>query len=100
MDKQSLDTLYNDFRQAANAVFAGKTVNIAPLHNASTKIVTFLDRTYTREQLMLDAKLKSADQKESATVKWSLILSFTRLYPGNCRRGLVNLKYFFSHIET
>ena len=26
---------------------------------------------------MLDAKLKSADQKESATVKWSMILSFT-----------------------
>jgi diguanylate cyclase (GGDEF)-like protein len=77
MDKQSLDALYTDFRQAAAAVFAGKTVNIVPLHNASTKIVTFLDRTYTREQLMLDAKLKSADQKESATVKWSLILSLS-----------------------
>lgn len=77
LDKQSLDNLYADFRQAAAAVFAGKAVNLAPLHNASTNIVSFLDKTYTREQLMLDAKLKSADQKESATVKWSLILSFT-----------------------
>lgn len=77
MDKQSLDKLYADFRQEAAAVFTGKTVNIAPLHNASTKIVTFLDRIYTSEQLMLDAKLKSADLKESATVKWSMILSLT-----------------------
>jgi len=77
MDRLSLDKLYADFRQAATAVFTGETANISQLHNASTEIVTFLDNIYSRERLMLDAKLKSADQKESATVKWSVILSLT-----------------------
>lgn len=77
MEKQSLDKLYADFRQEAAFIFAGETVNITPLHNAALEILTSLDRIYTREQLMLAAKLKSADEKESATVKWSMILSLT-----------------------
>jgi diguanylate cyclase (GGDEF)-like protein len=75
-DKQVLDRLYADFRQASAALFAGRA-EITPLHDASTRIVTVLDSLYTREQKMLGDKLKSADQKERSTVRWSLILSLT-----------------------
>ncbi len=77
MDKQALDRLYADFQQASAAVFAGNTTNITQLHNTSTRVVTFLDKLYTREQMLLGAKLKSADKKQSLTVKWSLVLSLT-----------------------
>ncbi|NVN98504.1 MAG: diguanylate cyclase [Geobacteraceae bacterium] len=76
-DKQALDKLYADFRLAADGLFTAQVTDTAPLHKSSANIQTLLETLYSREQLMLDAKLKSADQKESFTVKWSLILSVT-----------------------
>lgn len=76
-DKLALDKLYADFLQAAAGVFATDTADLSPLHKSSTNILALLDMLYTRERLMLDAKIRSADQKESFTVRWSLILSVT-----------------------
>jgi len=76
-DKQALHNLYADFQHKSAALFAGNTAELVPLQNASTKIITFLDQLYNREQQRLDAKINSADEKESSTVKWSLILSLT-----------------------
>jgi len=77
VDRQALHKLYADFQQKSAALFAGKTTEIVPLQNTSTKIVTFLDQLYSRELQRLNAKIDSADEKESYTVKWSLILSLT-----------------------
>lgn len=79
-DKQELATLYAGFQRAATALFTAKTSNLAPLQDTSTRIVTFLEKLHSREQLLLAAKLIAADQKESFTVKWSLILSFTGFF--------------------
>jgi diguanylate cyclase (GGDEF)-like protein len=76
-DKQILDEMYGDFLKKSEPVFAGKTADIAPLQNASKRIRTFLDKLYTRERTMLGAKLESADQKESSTVRWTLVLSLS-----------------------
>jgi len=77
VDRQTLFKLYADFQQKSAALFAGNTAEIVPLQNTSTRIVTFLDQLYSRELQMLNAKIDSADEKESYTVKWSLILSLT-----------------------
>lgn len=76
-DKLALDKLYADFRQAAAGVLATDTTDLSPLHKSSTNILALLDKLYTRERLLLDAKIRSADRKESFTVRWSLILSVT-----------------------
>jgi diguanylate cyclase (GGDEF)-like protein len=76
-DKQALDKMYADFLEKSAPVFTGTTANIAPLHDASKRIVTFLNKLYAHERAMLSAKLKSADQKESSTVRWSLLLSLS-----------------------
>jgi GGDEF domain-containing protein len=80
MDKQALQSLHAEFRQTAATVFTGRPANIAPLHDASTRIVILLDEISSREQLQLGAKLKEADQKESSTVKWTLVLSLTGFF--------------------
>jgi methyl-accepting chemotaxis protein len=77
MDEQTLHKLYADFQHKAATLFAGKAAEIEPLQRSSTKIVGFLDRLYNHEQQMLNAKIDSADEKESSTVRWSLILSLT-----------------------
>jgi diguanylate cyclase (GGDEF)-like protein len=77
MEKQALDMLYGDFRRSSTALFSGNTSALSALQDSSTRIVTLLDKLYTREQKLLGAKLKSADQKESSTVRLSLILSLT-----------------------
>ena len=77
MEKQAIDGLYADFHTQAETLFTGNAAALSPLQDTSTKIVTFLDKLYNREQKMLGAKLNSADQKERFTVKWSLILSLT-----------------------
>ena len=77
MDKQALQKLYADFQHKSAALFTGNTVEILPLQDSSTRIVTFLDRLYKREQQLLNAKIDSADEKENSTVRWSLILSLT-----------------------
>jgi diguanylate cyclase (GGDEF)-like protein len=76
-DKQAVQKLYADFQHNAAELFAGRTAEIAPLQSSSTKVITFLDQLYGREQQRLDAKIKSAEEKESSTVKWALILSLT-----------------------
>lgn len=77
LDKQALDKLYADFRLAAGELFDARSTDTEKLHKSSANIQTLLEALYNREKLTLDAKLKSADEKESSTVKWSLILSVT-----------------------
>jgi diguanylate cyclase (GGDEF)-like protein len=74
-DEVVLDRLYAAFLQKSVPVFTGKTTDIAPLHDASSGIQSFLDQLYTRERRMLGGKLVSADQKESSTVRWTVILA-------------------------
>lgn len=76
-EKKALEKLYVSFSQTTTETFSVEKADLAPLHKSSTDILTLLDTLYTREQLILAAKIKSADSKERLTVKWSLILSVT-----------------------
>jgi GGDEF domain-containing protein len=73
----AFSAVYDRFRVAVADLFNNKTTSIKQIQATSTNVVNALDMLYSREQLLLDAKLKSADRKESSTVNLTLFLSFT-----------------------
>ena len=76
-EKIAISAVYDRFRHSVADLFAGKTDSTREIQSTSTNTVNALDALYNREQMLLNAKLKSADRKESSTVRITLLLSFT-----------------------
>lgn len=76
----ALDSLYQSFRKDVGRMLAGSTQNENHYRDSATRVLNALDAIAGNEQLRLNDKLKAADQKERATVRLTLILSFTGFF--------------------
>jgi len=74
---EPLARLYQSYTTNAEQLFQGKTSDTLPLKTAAEKVLNAIDTFYTSKQSQLNSKLEAADEKESLTIRWTLILSFT-----------------------
>jgi len=68
---------YAQYRRLANAVFMGESKSPVALQASAARVISSIDMLSTNEQVRLNTKLESADQRQQWTVSWTLILSFT-----------------------
>lgn len=73
----TLTTLYETFRRDVTQLLAGSRTEEGRFRDSATRVLKSLDTIAGNEQIRLNEKLKAADGKERATVRWTLILSFT-----------------------
>lgn len=76
-DIEPLAQLYQNYRTNTYRLFQGKTSDPLPIKAAAQKVFNSIDVIYKNRQNQLNAKLETADDKESSTIRWTLILSFT-----------------------
>ena len=72
-----LAQLYQNYRTDAHRMFQGNMSAPIPMNTAAQEVFDAIDRLYKNRQKQLNAKLETADDKESLTIRWTLILSFT-----------------------
>ncbi|TWJ17057.1 GGDEF domain-containing protein [Geobacter argillaceus] len=73
----ALTSFYQAFRSDVARLLAGSSSAENQFRDSATKVLNTLDAIAGNEQIRLNEKLKAADRKEGATVRWTLILSFT-----------------------
>src|SRR5512138_1860863 len=73
----ALTSLYQGFRRDVTKILAGSSAEEGRFRDSATQVLNALDTIAGNEQIRLNDKLKAADLKEQATVRWTLILSFT-----------------------
>lgn len=76
-DIEPLSQLYQNYRTNTYRLFQGKTSDPLSIKAAAQKVFNSIDVIYKNRQDQLNAKLETADDKESSTIRWTLILSFT-----------------------
>lgn len=75
-----MDNLCTDFAQfsrKAEDLFEGRNSDIKQLKAAAGKVNTSIENLFASRQVILNNKLKKAEQKREMTVKWTLFLSFS-----------------------
>lgn len=76
-DIEPLSQLYQNYRTNTYRLFQGTTSDPLSIKAAAQKVFNSIDIIYKNRQDQLNAKLETADDKESSTIRWTLILSFT-----------------------
>src|SRR5512138_1129019 len=76
----ALNSLYQGFRKDVGRMLTGSTQQENHYRDSATRVLNTLDAIAHNEQVRLNEKLKAADEKERATVRWTLILSFTGFF--------------------
>lgn len=76
-DIEPLFQLYQNYRTNTYRFFQGTTSDPLPLKAAEQKVFNAIDIIYQNRQNQLNAKLETADDKESSTIRWTIMLSFT-----------------------
>jgi len=72
-----LAQLYQNYRTNTYRLFQGETRDPLSIKAAAQKVFISIDIIYKNRQNQLNTKLETADKKESSTIRWTLILSFT-----------------------
>lgn len=72
-----LVTDFSEFSKRADDLFQAKNKDIKQLKKAAEKVNTSIDALFASRQVVLNNKLKKADEKREMTVKWTLFLSFS-----------------------
>jgi len=75
LDKLAAD--FVQFSRKAEDLFQGKNNDIKQLKTAAAQVNTSIENLFASRQVVLNNKLKKAEQKREMTVKWTLFLSFS-----------------------
>jgi len=75
LDKLSAD--FDQFSRKAEDLFQGKNNDIKQLKTAAAQVNTSIESLFASRQVVLNNKLKKAEEKREMTVKWTLFLSFS-----------------------
>lgn len=79
---------YSTYRTTVAQMFQGEHENTQYLKDAAERVTNAIDTIYNDQQSLLNVKLEAADQKQSATIRWTLILSSTGFMLAICVAAL------------
>jgi GGDEF domain-containing protein len=79
-DVAELKTLYGDYRQTAEKLFAAGKGNASDLSGKAAQIFATLDRIYTAQQRDLQVMLAAANRQERISLLWIVGLSLSGLF--------------------
>ncbi len=85
---ENLASLFENYRRIVNDLFLGKISDTLAQKTAAENVLKSIDTIYTNGQRNLNAKLEEADRKESSTIRWTLLLSFTGFILAICVAAL------------
>lgn len=84
----ALAAYYQNYRLAAEGLFQGSVSDTLPMKTSAENVINAIDAIYRNGQAQLNAKLEEADDKESSTIKLTLLLSFTGFFLAICVAAL------------